>query len=80
MSRISRYACTIGILLLGGSDDSFSCVWKGEESMVPLRPALRSTASPQTVLRGTIDPSPSNMFFGAEQRPPGLGGRWQVGG
>ena len=48
--------------------------------MVLLRPALRSTASPQTVLRRTIDPSPSGAFFGAEHRPPGLwgalAGRW----
>ena len=39
--------------------------------MVLLRPALRSTASPQTVLRRTIDPSPSSALSGAEHRPPG---------
>ena len=51
-----------------------SCVWEGEGSTVLLRPALRSTASPQTVLRRTIDPSPSIVFSGAERRPPGLWG------
>ena len=49
--------------------------------MVPLQPALRSTASPQTVLRRTIDPSPSIVFTGAEHCPPGLlGGLRRVGG
>ena len=42
--------------------------------MVLLRPALRSTASPQTVLRRTIDPSTSSVLFGAEHCPPGLWG------
>ena len=42
--------------------------------MVLLRPALRSTASPQTVLRRTIDPSPSSVFSGTEHCRPGLGG------
>ena len=40
-------------------------MWKGEESTVLLRPALRSTASPQTVLQKIIDPSPSSVFFEA---------------
>ncbi len=41
----------------GGSD--FSFVLMREESRVLLRSALRSTASPQTALRRTLDPSPS---------------------
>ncbi len=47
--------------------------------MVLLRPALRSTASPQTVLRRTIDPSPSSALSGAEHRPPGLLGALACG-
>ena len=42
----------------GGRSGFLSCVLMGEESTVLLQPALRSTASPQTVFRRTIDPSP----------------------
>ena len=52
-----------------------SCVWKGEESTVLLRPALRSTASPQTVLRRTIDPSPYVRSVEPNTAGPGLGGQ-----
>jgi len=39
-----------------------SLFWKG--TTVPLQPALRSTASPQTVLRGTVNPSSTRMYGG----------------
>ena len=42
-----------------GCSGFFSCVLIGEESRVLLRSALRPTASPQTALRRTLDPSPS---------------------
>ena len=34
----------------------------------------------RTVLRRTVDPSPSSVCSGAEHRPLGLGGHWRVGG
>ena len=57
-----------------GCSGSFFGVPMGEESRVLLRSALRSTASPQTALRRTLDPSPSSVFSGAEHCLPGLGG------
>ena len=47
--------------------------------MVLLRPALRSTASPQTVLRRTIEPSPLSMFWSRIVRPGFGGGFWRAG-
>ena len=59
----------------------FLACGRGEGSRVLLRSALRSTASPQTALRRTLDPSPLSVFSGAEHHSPGLGGalagRWE---
>ena len=51
-----------------------------EGSTVPLRPALRSTASPQTVLRGTVNPS-SRQPCGVGPDGPlqGVLGAWAEG-
>ena len=37
----------------------------GRGLTIPLQPALRSTASPQTVLRGTMNPSSRRHGWGA---------------
>ena len=57
-----------------GCEDASSGLWVEEEFTVPLRPALRSTASPQTVLRGTVNPSSRWHSWGATDRSPGYGG------
>ena len=73
-ARSTRSATGEGSGFLGGGGGSFFAGGRGAESRVLLRSALRSTASPQTALRRTLDPSPLSVFPGAEHRPPGLGG------
>ena len=49
--------------------------------MVLLRPALRSTAFGRGLsYGGTVDPSPSSVFYGAEHCPPGRSGGFGRGG
>ena len=61
-----------------GCSGSFFGVPMGEESRVLLRSALRSTASPQTALRRTLDPSPSKRVLRSRTLPArawgGVGG------
>ena len=53
----------------------FFCLWTGRGiDDPPTASALLYGLRPQTVLRRTIDPSPSSVFSGAEHCPPGLGG------
>ncbi len=55
-----------------GYEGPSSSSWVEEGLTIPLRPALRSTASPQTVLRGTVNPS-SRQHVGGRQRTAARG-------